>query len=443
MSLADLSATEAAAKIAAGEISSEDLVSACLARISELEDQVRAWAHLDPDFALEQARERDAARAMGQPLAPLHGVPVGIKDIFDTEGWPTENGTALDAGRQPSNDAAAVRLLQTAGAVIMGKTVTTELAVYAPGKTRNPHNPAHTPGGSSSGSAAAVAAGMVPLAIGSQTNGSIIRPGSFCGVFGFKPTIGGISRTGALKLSDFLDHVGVFARSVEDIALIADALMVFDPYDRDMPARGQRDMVEISTSEPPVEPSLLFVRTAPWEGADDDLKEAFEELTEALGERCNEATLPAQFDQGVDLLRTVMNVDLACFLSRYYDQGADKLSDTLKGMIEDGRKIKAVDYMGARAWRDIFNISLNDLFEECDAIITPATAGEAPEGLDTTGNPAFCSLWTFCGVPAITLPLLVGDNGLPIGVQLVGKRGDDARLLRTARWLVRQVAALE
>jgi Asp-tRNA(Asn)/Glu-tRNA(Gln) amidotransferase A subunit family amidase len=443
MSLADLTATQAAAMIASGEISSVDLVTACLARIEEREPEVQAWTHLDPEHALEQARMRDTQRASGHPTGPLHGVPVGVKDIFDTVAWPTENGTVLDAGRRPKQDAAAVQLLYHAGAVVMGKTVSTELAVYGPGKTRNPHNPEHTPGGSSSGSAAAVAAGMVPLAVGSQTNGSVIRPASYCGVFGFKPTFGKISRSGVLFLSRFLDHVGVFARSVEDIALIGDALMRFDALDPDMTSQGPAKLSEIATSEPPLDPNLFFVKTAAWEQADADCKEAFAELTDALGGLCQEQPLPGQFDDAVKLHNMVMNVDLAGSLARYYELGADKLSATLKGMIEDGRKTAAVDYMGARAWQDIFNTSLDEMFEECDAIITPATTGQAPHGLDATGNPAFCSLWSFCGVPAITLPLLVGDKGLPIGVQLIGPKGDDARLLRTARWLIETVSNLD
>lgn len=436
MSLADLTATQAAALIATGEITSEALVTACLDRIAEREPEVQAWAHLDAEFALTQARMRDMERGLGRPLGPLHGVPVGIKDIFDTEALPTENGTVLDAGRRPDEDAFAVSLLRQAGAVIMGKTVTTELAVYAPGKTRNPHDTRRTPGGSSSGSAAAVAAGMVPLAIGTQTNGSIIRPASFCGVFGFKPTFGRISRTGALFLSRFLDHVGVFARSIEDIALAGDALMSFDPRDPDMTPQGPAGLARTAAQKPPLDPSFFFVGTGAWEQADDATREAFAELSAALGDACPTFDLPAPFNQAIAVHNTVMNVDLATSLVRYTDRGADKLSDKLRTMIAAGNETTAVDYMGGRAWRDIYNRSLADLFAECDALITPAAPGEAPVGLDSTGSPSFCSLWTLCGLPAITLPLLVGDYGMPVGVQLIGPHGDDARLLRTARWLV-------
>ena len=224
MTLIELSATEAIQKIRDGEITSEELVQACLDQIDQVDGDIEAWAHLLPDYALEQARARDAERQAGEALGPLHGIPVGVKDIFDTQDLPTENGTVLNAGRQPMEDCKVVSLLEEAGAVIMGKTVTTELAVYGPGKTHNPHNPDHTPGGSSSGSAAAVATGMVPLAIGSQTNGSIIRPASYCGVVGFKPTFGRISRRGVVPMSDTFDHVGVLVRTVEDAAVLLSVL---------------------------------------------------------------------------------------------------------------------------------------------------------------------------------------------------------------------------
>ncbi len=228
MTLTQLSATEAIGKIRTGETTSEELVQACLDRIERVDGDIEAWAHLKPDYALDQARMLDARRQSGGPVGPLHGIPVGVKDIFDTASLPTENGTVLDSGRQPMEDSRVVSLLQEAGAVIMGKTVTTELAVFGPGKTRNPHNPKHTPGGSSSGSAAAVASYMVPLAVGTQTNGSVIRPASFCGVVGFKPSHGLIPRTGVLAQSPWLDTVGVFARSVEDAAIIAEVLVAHD-----------------------------------------------------------------------------------------------------------------------------------------------------------------------------------------------------------------------
>ncbi len=264
MSLSALSLVEAAAGIREGRITSSELVEDCLARIDEVDGKIEAWAFLDREHALRQAKAADDRRKRGEPIGPLHGVPIGIKDIFDTSDYPTEFGSPLWAGRTPRRDAAAVASLRAAGAVIMGKTVTTEYAYFNPGKTRNPHDPERTPGGSSSGSAAAVAAGMVPGAIGSQTNGSVIRPAAFCGVVGFKPTHGLIPRTGALLLSRALDHVGVFARSVEDAALLAETLAGFDEEDPDTRALARPHFVSVAGSEPPLPPRFAFARTPAW-----------------------------------------------------------------------------------------------------------------------------------------------------------------------------------
>ena len=436
-----LSAADAARAIRDGAVSSEELVAACLARVSEADGNVEAWAFIDPEHALGQARALDRHRSEGGALGPLHGVPVGIKDIMDTGDMPTESGTVLHAGRTPSEDATVVALLRAAGAVIMGKTVTTECATYTPGKTRNPHNPEHTPGGSSSGSAAAVAAGMVPLALGSQTNGSVIRPAAFCGVYGFKPTHGLISRHGILKLSRALDHVGVFARTLEDIALICEPLAAGDERDPDTRLRARIPFREIAAQEPPFPPLLAFVKTPLWERVDEETREAFEELRQVLAGRVVEVDLPASTLAALDLHRTIMEADMAASLSAEYEHGRDRLSDALRAQLERGRTVTAFDYQVALARIPLLNEGFAEVFERCDAILTPAAAGTAPRGLGSTGDPAFCTLWTLCGMPAITLPLMSGTNGLPLGVQLVGQRNGDARLLRTARWLAERVGA--
>ena len=436
MNLAQLSAVEAAEAIRAGEVKSEELVQACLDRVAQIEDAVQAWTHLDPDYALEQARAADLARSEGKALGPLHGIPVGVKDIFDTKDMPTEDGTVLHAGRMPGMDAKAVALLREAGAIIMGKTVTTELAVYAPGKTRNPHDPKRTPGGSSSGSAAAVAAFMAPLAIGTQTNGSVIRPASYCGVYGFKPSHGLISRHRVLQQSRPLDQVGVFARTVEDVALVAEPLMAFDDRDPDTRPRARPNLTQTVAEDPPVTPQLAFVETTVWDQAGDDTREAFQELVEHLGEHVEAAELPPAFDEAHADHRTIMEADLARSFAREYETGKDELSSTLREIIERGQTHLAVDYNRALGQIAALNGLLNEIFEGFDAILTPATAGEAPAGLDSTGSPVFCTIWTLCGVPAISLPILQGADGMPLGAQLVGPKGDDARLLRTARWLV-------
>lgn len=439
MELALTGASEAVEAIREGRVSSEELVSACLEQIERIEDQVGAWAYLEPELALQQAREADKAVQAGRTLGLLHGIPVGIKDILDTEDMPTEDGTILHAGRRPLQDATAVARLREAGAVIMGKTVTTELAVYSPGKTRNPHNLEHTPGGSSSGSAAAVAAGMIPLAVGTQTNGSVIRPASFCGVYGYKPTFGLISRHLVLQQSRPLDQIGVFARSVEDAAMVAEAMMGYDAQDPDTRRQARPSLVQTQQEEPPVTPSLAFVKSPVWDQAEEATRAAFEELAGELGENVREFELPDMFNQAHEQHRIIMEADLARSFEREYAEGRDKLSQVLLEMIERGRKVLAMEYNSAVADIAPLYSGFDKLFNWHDAIITPATMGEAPVGLESTGSPIFCTIWTLCGMPSITLPLLTGDNGLPLGVQLVGQRGDDARLLRTARWLVEQI----
>ncbi|HJO74348.1 MAG TPA: amidase, partial [Rhodospirillales bacterium] len=416
-----------------------ELVQACLDRIDQVDGEIEAWTHLNPEYALEQARTRDIQRQTGEAQGPLHGIPVGVKDIFDTLDLPTENGTVLNAGRQPEKDCKVVSLLKEAGAVIMGKTVSTELAVFGPGKTKNPHNPEHTPGGSSSGSAAAVASFMVPLAIGTQTNGSMIRPASYCGVVGFKPTHGLIPRNGVLALSSFLDTIGTFARTIEDAARIAEVLVAYDSGDPVTAPRARPPLSSVTIEEPPVPPALTFAKTPVWDHADNEAQEAFAELTDLLGDECDELVLPEPFDHVVDMHRNIMNADLAKNLDGYYEHGKDKLTDVLKSMIEDGQTVTAVDYNNAVDMRETLNTGLDGVFDRFDAIITPASPGEAPAGLDATGNPIFNTLWTYLGTPAVTLPLMEGPNGLPLGVQLVSRRGDDARLLRTANWLTGRV----
>jgi Asp-tRNA(Asn)/Glu-tRNA(Gln) amidotransferase A subunit family amidase len=434
-----LSTPEAAAAIRDGRISSIEFVEACLKRIDEREAEIQAWAFLDSEHARKQARAADEHRKRGRPLGPLHGLPVGVKDIVDTADMPTENGTVLHAGRRPRQDATLVSLLRAAGAVILGKTVTTELAVYAPNKTRNPHNPEHTPGGSSSGSAAAVADGMVPLAIGTQTNGSVIRPASFCGVYGYKPSHGLIPRTGVLEQSPPLDTVGVMAADLEGLALLAEPLMAFDARDPASQPRARPQLLEVLRAAPPVPPKLAFVRSPVWDRAAEDTRAGFAELIEALGERAEEVALPTAFEEAIDLHATIMEADLAKSFAREYERGRDQLSARLREMIERGQEIRAVDYNRAVARIAALNTALADIFASYDAILTPAAPGEAPNGLGSTGSPIFCTTWTLCGTPALTLPLLTGASGLPIGVQLVGEKGDDARLLRTARWLIETV----
>jgi Asp-tRNA(Asn)/Glu-tRNA(Gln) amidotransferase A subunit family amidase len=437
--LASLTANEAHQRLCAGEFSVRDYALALLARVEQVEPQVQAWAHLSAKHVLGQAEAADEARASGEHCGALFGLPVGVKDIIDTADLPTEDGTELHAGRMPNEDAFVVRQLRAAGGLVMGKTVTTELATYAPGKTHNPHNPAHTPGGSSSGSAAAVAAGMVPLAIGTQTNGSIIRPASFCGVVGYKPSAGLIPRTGVLTQSPPLDAVGVFGRTLPDVALLAQVLCGHDPQDKLSRARATPPLLHMANAEAPMPPTLAWVPTPFWDRMAPDAQAAFGELIEVLVGRIAPFELPGSVTNAFALHKIVMEADLAGSFELEYERGRDRLSDSLRGQIERGRAITAVAYRQAMARLPLLQQALDTVFDHYDAIVTPAALGTAPEGLQSTGDPIMCTLWTLLGLPCLSLPLLHGENGLPLGVQLVGRRGDDARLLRTARWLVEAV----
>jgi Asp-tRNA(Asn)/Glu-tRNA(Gln) amidotransferase A subunit family amidase len=436
-----LSAVAAARAIASGALSARTLIVACLARIAAREPAVTAWQCLDPAHALAQADACDARQRSGQPLGPLHGVPVGLKDIIDTADMPTENGSVLFAGRRPERDATVVARLRAAGAVILGKTVTTELAAVQPGKTRHPRDAARTPGGSSSGSAAAVADQMCPLALGTQTNGSVIRPASYCGVVGFKPTHGLISRAGILMQSRSLDQVGLFARDVADVALLADVLAGYDPQDPDTRLAAAPRLLEAACTAPAHPARFAFVRSPVWNSADEPTRDGFVRLVAALGDSITERDLPATFAQAHATLQTIMTAEQAVHYGPLWERGRDRISPPLRALIERGQAVTAVEWHRAVATAADLRQALAGWFDTCDAIVTPAATGEAPTGLQSTGSPVFCTIWSLLGMPAISLPLLSGPDGLPIGVQLVARWGEDARLLRTAAWLCQDVGA--
>ncbi|MCC6981851.1 MAG: amidase [Bauldia sp.] len=437
---ADATASLLLDKLGSGQVRAGEVAEVIIERTEAREPEIGAYSFFDPGMVRAQAKEAEKRRMMGHPPGVLNGVPVAIKDIVDTADMPTENGTTIDAGRRPKRDATIVSRLRAAGAVITGKTVTAELAFLHPGKTRNPHDLTRTPGGSSSGSAAAVAAGMVPLAIGTQTNGSVIRPASFCGVVGFKPSHGLIPRTGILSISRELDTVGVFGRSVEDVALLGDVLAGYDPVDPDTAPVAAPELHRIATSKPPVRPDLVVAETYVSDRAEPATRQGLEELTKALGEAASTVKLAESFAEAHVFLRNLMLAGMARSLAHYYDHAKERLSPKMQAAIEEGRAVKAVDFIKARDWRVAFLNALDQVFHRFDAIVTPAAIGEAPVGLESTGDPAFCTLWSYCGLPAVTLPLLEGANGLPVGVQLVGRPGGDARLLRTARWLTEFLA---
>ena len=430
-----LTATEAVQAIASGRLSSVDLVKSCLEQIADTDASIKAWAYLDPESALAQAAECDRIRKAGLGTGPLHGLPVGLKDVIDTRDMPTQRGTDIFKDRQPEKDARLVERLRESGAVIMGKTVTTELAFVHANDTRNPHNPEHSPGGSSSGSAAAVAACHVPLAVGTQTNGSVIRPASFCGTFGFKPTRGVISRAGVLKTSDSLDQVGCFGRSLEDVALLTDALAGYDQADSCSFARPRPQMRAGAQAEAPVAPDLVWFNLPFYDRLSPDAHEGMEAVLDVLGPRITRMAAADTLANLVAVQARIHEYEICQHQAAVFDANFEDLSSELQLIVARGRKISEAEYTDALAVKASAQTFFDELFVEFDAIIAPCAAGEAPKFGSGTGDPIFCTLWTLAGLPCVSLPLLVGDNNLPIGVQLIGPIEKDDRLLRTARWL--------
>lgn len=437
--LASLTATAAADLIAKGEINSVDLVAAYLSRIEAREGEVNAFAFLEPERALAQARAADEARREGKGLGSLHGVPVGIKDVVETFDMPTSCGFEPLAGGQPEADAFLVSALRSAGAVIIGKTVTSPLANPGKIKTRNPHDITRNPGTSSSGSAAAVAAGMVPIAVGSQTAGSVIRPASYCGVYGMKPTFGLISRRGVLLQSDTLDTMGVLARSVEDLALAVDAMGAHDPEDPVSYVRSRPSLLAMARQPVPVEPMFAFVKSPFWDTASPSVHEAFGELKQTLGSRVEDVDLVSLGDLFQDMLE-LLAAENAYHYAGLYDRYGAQMSEGLRGSIERGRKVTVPTYLRIKAMRDRAYHTIQDVLMNYGCIMTLSADSVAPR-IDEPFTPNVNGIWTFLGVPAISLPLMEID-GLPIGVQLIGGRYDDGRLLRTARWLVEHLAKM-
>ncbi len=421
----ELSATEAAQRIAAGTISSETLTRACLERIAAREPAVGAWIHLAADAAIRRARELDRSASRGL----LHGIPIAVKDFIDTCDMPTAYGTAIYAQHQPMWDAPCVALARAAGAVVLGKTVTTELAYFTPGKTANPRNLAHTPGGSSSGSAAAVADDMVPLALGSQTAGSVIRPAAFCGIVGYKPSFGLISRAGAKPLSDALDTIGTLARSVPDAALFAAA------------ASGRHDLI----IEQPLfaAPRVGICRTHEWPHAQAETQAAMALAIHKLGAAgvaLIDVDLPPEFAGLVQAQLDIMTWEMARSLAYEWHAQRARLSQRLQDLIAAGLALPRERYEAAVTLARHCRRASTALFAKVDVLLTPSTAGEAPRGLDATGDPLFNRMWTLLHTPCVHLPFAEGPNGLPVGLQIVGAIGADKHALLCADYLLRKLA---
>ena len=440
MSSLKTSVVEMVKSIKKGEISSEELVKKYIEQIKKKEKDIEAFQFFDEELAIAQAKKLDALHQAGQH-GDLHGIPVGVKDIFDTTDMPTEDGTEIHKNNPSLNDCTVVSKLKQAGAIIMGKTVTTELAYYSPGKTKNPHDLKRTPGGSSSGSAAAVASHMVPLAVGSQTNGSVIRPASYCGVVGYKPTKGLISRHLVMQISRTLDHVGVFANSVEDAALISEQLIGYDKQDPDTSLNPKPKLLNASKEKPPMEPLFAYIKLPFMNKLDKDASEGFEEVKDELKGKVDEIELPEGFSKIPDWHKVIMESDMATSFSEEYKKSKNKLSNKIIEAIERGMKYTSMEYNDALSKIDVANAYFKQFFHDYDAILTPSANGEPTQGLHSTGDPIFSTIWTYCGMPSISLPLLQGKNKLPIGIQLVSSLYDDERLFRNASWLTSKIKA--
>jgi Asp-tRNA(Asn)/Glu-tRNA(Gln) amidotransferase A subunit family amidase len=423
--LNELTASSIVRAIASGSASCEDVARACLDRISEREAQVQAWAHLDADFVIAQARKLDRSGSRG----PLAGVPFAAKDIIDTADLPTEYGSPIYKGHRPGRDAACVALGRRAGGILMGKAVTTEFANFHPGNTRNPLDLTRTPGGSSSGSAAAVADFMVPLALGTQTTASTIRPASFCGIFGYRPTYGDLRCSGVMEASGSLDTLGLFARSLEDIVLYRDVLLGISPPESAPEGRP---------------PRIGFCRTHLWqevEPACAALLEGAATRLAAAGASVTDVELPGSFDAIEDVHLAISSFEFSRNFAWEIDHHWDRISETLRnGRLKAGLACSFERYRSALDAASALRRQMDEVFAGFDVLLTAPTAGEAPVGLQATGNAKLCMIWTAMHVPAVSLPVFAGPNGLPFGAQLVGRRGGDADLFRAADWVFRKLA---
>jgi Asp-tRNA(Asn)/Glu-tRNA(Gln) amidotransferase A subunit family amidase len=421
--LNELSALEITRAIGSGRTTCEAVARACLARVAEREPQVLAWEYLDPDQVIGQARALDKGARSG----PLIGVPFGVKDIIDTFDMPTAYGSPIYAGHRPPRDAACVAMGRKAGGVVMGKTVTTEFAVNYPGKTRNPFDPARTPGGSSSGSAAAVADGMVPLALATQTTGSTIKPGSFCGVFAYRPTFGDVRCSGVMESSGSCDTVCFYARTIEDIALHRDVLVGTDP-------------VAVADDAPP--PRIGFVRPPQWPRLERYTQELLENAAAKLaraGAKVSEAAMPTEFEHAEEAHRLVSCREFALNFTREIEHHWEELSADLRsGKIRIGMECSFEHYREARALAERCRHELVLVFADFDVLLAPAAVGEAPIGWNT-GDSTLASSWSLMHVPAMSIPVFKGPNGLPVGAQLIAAHGQDRKLFAAARWIYRRL----
>ena len=433
-----LKVEELVEKIKNAQITSVELCQLYIDRINKFEKDIKAWAHFDKKLLLEKAAEADEHRRLGKPLGPLHGIPVAVKDIVGTLDMPTECGTVIRKGKSYSQNAEIIELLISAGAIVMGKTATAELAYLGPAKTTNPHDYSRTPGGSSSGSAASVASFMAPLSVGSQTGGSIIRPASYCGVVGYKPTYGLISRNGVLKTSEKLDHVGVFGRSVEDVALLAKTLIKKDKLDTASVHYSAENMLNETKKGPLFEPKFIFYKTDYWKLVEKKSRESFEYFIKSFKKNIEVFDTPSYFKDIHKYHQIIYDTDLANNFSLYFKKYKKKLSKIMQDAIIRGNKHSAKDYAEAVDFMKRSYESYEEVFEDYHGVLSPSSPGVAPKSLKTTGTAEFNKVWSYLGTPCISLPLLQGENDLPLGVQLIGAKYDDQRFLGVANWLEKE-----
>jgi len=430
-----LSITAAADQIRAHQLSPVDLVRSCLERIDQLEPRLHAWVTVNREVAIATARIREEEIQRGHYRGPLHGIPIGLKDIFYTAGLKTTAGSPIYADFVPDYDATTVRLLKEAGAIILGKVQTTEFAATAPSPTRNPWNVEHTPGGSSSGSAAAVAAMMCPGALGSQTYGSTIRPAAYCGCVGFKPTYGRVSTHGLFALSWNLDHVGLFARTVSDIALLLQALSGYDPLD---PATENVPVPDYTNGlREPKAPRLGLVRDFFLEKASDETRKHMESVAERFsraGATITEVQMPTSFAGELDAHFAMMQAETAVTHRERYTEHATRYSPQMQDLINKGQKITTNQYVEIRRHQQRFRHEMNALCQTVDALLTPSIPTPAPKGLATTGDPTFNGPASFAGIPSLGLPSDVSSNGLPFAIQLMSSAFTEERLLAVGKW---------
>ncbi len=433
-----LSLEELAKKIKDAELTSVEVCEKYIERINKFEKDVKAWAHFDKKVLLEKATEADDHRRSGKPVGLLHGVPIAVKDIIGTVDMPTECGTVIRKGKSYSQNAEIIDLLHASGAIVMGKTSTSELAYLGPPATTNPHDKDRTPGGSSSGSAASVASFMAPASIGSQTGGSVIRPASYCGVVGYKPSYGLISRNGVLRTSYSLDQIGMFGRKVEDVAMLAKVLIKKDKYDVATIHYSTENILTETKKGPIFEPKFIFYKTDHWKIIDKKSRESFEYFIKSFKKNIEIFDTPSYFKDIHKYHQIIHETDLANNFSVYFKKFKKKLSKYMQNAISNGNKYTAKEYAEAIDFMKRSYESYEEVFEDYHGVLSPSSPGVAPKGLKSTGTAEFNKVWSYLGTPCISLPLLEGENNLPLGVQLIGNKYDDHRFLGVANWLEKE-----